>query len=901
MTKKFKIIFMLSLSVFLLYSMVLSQSQETGALEGKITDESGELLPGVTVTIKSPRLMGSHSSISDMNGKYRFVLLPAGTYSVEASLEGFGPQKNMDVRVNIGTTFVIDFVLKQATIREEVLVRGEAPIIDIRDSSAGKTIISKEMLLALPSARTLNEVFMLAPGVESDTYFGGSEKFGNAFNLDGVDFTEAKWGSSWIDFNYNALEEVQISGRGAPAEYGGFTGALVNAVSKSGGNKFEGMVEFLFQSENWNSDNFNPDDPNYAYVGAAPTSQYMEVAANLGGRIIKDKLWFFTAFTFQKTDLAVAGYDLKKVTTYPLGFLKLSFQPNPRLRFQAFAEIGRNRSTRQLLSAMFLPEATVNQNLKKFVWAVSSQNIFSDNTFMEVKVAGFNAPQNNDPVNGPDVACVFDLSVMKVYNNYAYISSHKLKRFQTQASLSHYQENLAGSHDFKLGVSYSRFSGQSTNHTTGDMFYRINMPGLPPGGGVGMVVGDNWFPIAHQYGMYIQDSWKISDNLTINPGLRFEIYRGYLKNRDFMAYKTSSLSPRIGFTWNVFGDYKTALKVHFGRYSGQLILDYFSCMDTGSEDKVTYLVLPGEEPVELSRLRLSEQIEEIYSIDPNIKHPALKEFVVGIDREIIPNLSFGVNFMHRKWVNFVEQVNIGGDWEPIQFLAPDGNSYTVYNQLNPGEDKYYITNPEPGKDIGQAYPGIVGIPLWRKYTGVEARIVKRLSNNWELLISYVYSSARGTIENRAGESRGTAGVFEDPNEQILAEGHLDIDPTHLFKVQGTVVLPLGFNLGGYFSIISGRTYADILNVGRLNQGTVNILVTESGSKSNPTRINLDLRLEKTLFFSGTAKLGLMFDVFNLFNAGTATGTNSDIGSTRYGMPTAIVMPRSVRLGARVMF
>jgi outer membrane receptor protein involved in Fe transport len=521
---------------------------------------------------------------------------------------------------------------------------------------------------------------------------------------------------------------------------------------------------------------------------------------------------------------------------------------------------------------------------------------------MEVKVAGYRAPQYGDPAGGEDIPSHYDLSTGALTGNYPYIIKYLLNRFQAHATLTHNKENfIVGDHQFKAGVAYSRFSGDFTIKTAGGLFYYDNVPGLWPGPGLAISQGWNQVPTSNQVSFFVQDSWSVTRNFTLNPGIRFEIYRGYLKHLDKTVIKASDFLPRIGFTWDIFGDHKTALKAHYGKYNERLLLGYFEDMDTGYDDNVTYLVLPTGDLVELSRIPLAKLTAEIYSIDPNIKQPTMHEFTAGIDRELISDLSFGLSFIYRKWTNFIDQVNTGGMWEPLQVTGPDGQVYTVYNRLNPGADKYYITNPEPGKDYGQAYKNIVSVPVWRKYTGVEFLINKKFSNKWQLLASYVYSKATGTLSNGYRSSYGKAYLYKDPNNQILAQGHLEIDPTHMLKIQGTAVLPLEFNLTGNFSVVSGRTWAKTLAVGGLAQGVVWIPIEPRGSERLPTRTNLDFRVEKTLNLKNFGRIGIMFDMFNAFNSGVETGLIGAVNQSNYGLVTGIVLPRRYRLGIRFFF
>lgn len=910
MTKMLKQIFILSIAFIFISSAVFSQSRESGTLEGTIKDDEGQPLPGVSINLSSPKLMGTRSTVTEKNGKYRFIVLPAGTYTIEASLQGFTPAKIEKIRVHIGATYVVDIVLKIATVGEEVLVIAEAPVVDLQDSSTGKVIFTTDFLENIPSARETSTLLQLAPGVaegpEVLSAFGGSANSSNALHLDGADMTEGYWGGSgWVSLKYDNIEEFQVIGRGAPAEYGGYTGALVSGITKSGGNRFEGMVEFLYAARPWLSDNLDETDPQFSLLEDAPEERFLDVVFNIGGPIVKDKLWFFGSFSYQQINQLVPEWDEDTLSKNPLGFLKLSFQPNANSRIQAFAQLGTDDWLKFAMEALRPPEVTLDIKNRKFIWNVSSSHILSPNTFLEVKVAGFRAPQWADPASGEDTPSHLDLSTGLTFGgtsgNYPFAVKRKMNRFQANASLTHHQEDfIVGSHDFKIGAAYFRQWSQTKVTTNGDWWYQDNI-GIP---GLSLAIHIGWDlkPLSNQIALFAQDRWSITDNFTLNPGIRFEIYRGHLKTRGETVYKATGFMPRMGFTWDIFGDHKTALKAHYGKYNNQLLLGFIEDMDTGWDDQVVNLVEAGTGTVlmELQRIPLAEQARTLYTLDPDIKQPTMDEITVGIDRELIPDLSFGVSFIYRKWTNFVEQVNTGGIWAPTQVTVPDGSTVTVWNQLNPGGDNYFITNPEPGKDYGQALEDIVAVKPEREYKGVEFLLNKRFSKNWMLLASYIYSQTTGTLGNDYRSSYGKNYMFHSPNGQLNAEGHLVIDPTHLFKIQGTVIFPLDIFLSVNFSYSSGLTWQKELNV-ILNQGFVDVFIEPRGSQRLSSLTNLDLRLEKTFAISETARVGLIADVFNAFNSGIETGIISTVNSANFEKFRGIILPRRFRVGVRLFF
>jgi hypothetical protein len=237
----------------------------------------------------------------------------------------------------------------------------------------------------------------------------------------------------------------------------------------------------------------------------------------------------------------------------------------------------------------------------------------------------------------------------------------------------------------------------------------------------------------------------------------------------------------------------------------------------------------------------------------------------------------------------------------MSYIDPDtGQEYTVYNQVNPGENNYIITNPKKGQ-----YP-IVAFTPSLTYSGLEVVLNKRFSHRWQLLASYVYSKAKGTNDNQGWSDvagtrssvSGTSSLFSDPNYHINAEGTPTIDPTHMLKMQASVILPFDITLGVNFSYITGNTYNRYIPVS-LDQGRTRILSDKFGSIYRyPARANLDLRLAKS-FNIKKLRADFILDVFNLFNADTVTGLQTD--SYDFESVYSLVTPRRFRAGFRLNF
>jgi hypothetical protein len=231
MTQRFMRILTVALMLVGLTAGNAFAQAQTGTVEGKVVDQQGGVLPGVTVTLTGPR--GTQTTVTDAEGIYRFVGVQPAVYVLRIEMTGFIPQERTDVRILLGTTVTNDFTLQIKGQTETVEVSATASQVDVR-SAATETSVSSQMLQMTPLySSTATGLLNAAPGINNSSAYGGQASYGNALLLDGVDTRDPEGGSAWTFFNQNLIEEIQVGGLGAPAEYGGFTGAIINTITKS--------------------------------------------------------------------------------------------------------------------------------------------------------------------------------------------------------------------------------------------------------------------------------------------------------------------------------------------------------------------------------------------------------------------------------------------------------------------------------------------------------------------------------------------------------------------------------------------------------------------------------------------------------------------------------------------
>ncbi len=898
MIKLFRLVFFLFLSLAFFSSFLTSQSRETGVIQGQVFDEEGSPLPGATVTLDSPSLMGKRTTVTDEHGRYRIPALPGGIYTIDVSLEGFTPVKKTNVRLHVGMTVTVDITMSAAKLEEEITVIGESPLIDVTDSSLAKTVITTDFFENIPTARDASEIINLAPGVVNRSAHGGGMWTSNSFQLDGVELNDAWCGSGiyTTPIDYHVIEETQIVGLGAPAEYGNFTGVMVNIITKSGGNTFSGDALFGYQGMNWKSENIDKDDPKWSLIPESPDIRQVDGSFHLGGPFIKDKLWFFAGFEYFTSKTVLETLKKESPLKYPKAFAKFTFQPAQKDRIQAYFQYHNRIAETIGMTALIEDSAQWDLRYPVYIGNLSFLHTFSPSQLLELKFAGYTMEWHSVPHSrDKDTPGHMDLATGARYGNSYWWSLWKSNRLQATGAFSLYADNLLGSHDFKLGFEIERSSGGGDVSINGGfVYYDWNRAPY-----MACKYSMNEWAINWRYTFYVQDDWKITESLTINPGLRFDIYRGSIPDMGTL-YKPEALEPRIGFAWDVFKSHKTVLKAHFGRYNEVTKSYYISQAKQSLSDMIYYSVPEWGTLIELYRIPAVNRFE----VDPHIKHPSMDQFTAGVEQVIGQDLSMSASFIYKNWNNFIEPVNVAGIFEERTYTDPEtGEVYTVYNQVNPGQDHYLITNPEAGKDIGQKFAEIVKYTPDRKYTALELTLTKRMSNNWQMFASYVYSKEEGSYPNAHAHglsfNMGRSQVFYDPNYQINLYGRSVINVPHTVKIQGTYIFPLDILFSAYFLYHSGLCWERRLPVLGLRQGVRNIMTESAGSRRLPDTVNLDLRIEKS-FDIQKYKLRFMLDIFNVFNQGRETSVQDLYGAT-FGKPLTVNTARTFRASFRFMF
>ncbi len=901
----------ISLFIFTLATGVSYAQILTGSIRGTVSDEEGRPLPGVTVELSSPVLLGGvHSRITSEKGVYRFPNLPPGTYKLVLKVQGFQTIERPDIQVVVKGTMTLDVTMKIGILEESIIVIGQAPIIDVTSSGTSITF-NKDFIEKLPVARnSIIDIAALSVGVSSGGgYAGGTNisAFGsnvesNSFQIDGLDATSSAFGYALITPNQEIFSEVEISGIGQPAEYGNFSGAVINTVTKSGGNAFSGTLAYYGQFQALTDDN-NPDlDEYYSYH----RNKYLDAVFNLGGPILKDRLWFFASVNIRNDDATGWNVDPKyHVQRTDNNYMfKLSFQiaQNHKLvggfTYNYYDSPGRATQWRTPSTVRGFQRKPLPWN-GWYTWVINKNAYFelksSGYNFFELGAgsegkAGFSEPVHRDGLTGMG------------WGGVSWPALTDYSRLQVSAKVSYFAENfIAGDHEFKIGVQYTRAKDIWAGSYSGGKYY-YDWGGEPYL--LYTLEPSHYGGLNENLGVFFDDSWLLGNRLSINLGLRFDNMRGSIPPMPYMQgwedlpeehpgiknmLVWRLLSPRIGFAYTLTSDKKTILKAHYGRYYDNMFSGNYEWAGPLGNDFYAY-EWDGNEWV------LFNLVSETWAVPQGLKNPVSDSFSISLVRELFPDFSIEIMGAYKEWRNEVAQLNTAGIYELVPMVSQDnGKTYMIYNQINVGNNAYITANYE---DHGHNYKGISLI------------LKKRYSRNWMLnssltwsrsyglnAISSTNSSSQMNVQNMSVWNQG-----KDPNHWVNARGLMNMDRTWVFKLQFGFNFPWDIFLSLNYQAMTGRAYVEQVRV-QPDQGRIRIFDEPRSNKlrHNPVKM-LDFRVEKTLTLYRNVRLSVLADVFNLLNDNTITGFRSySVYSTVFRQPSSMPAPRLLQIGLKLQF
>jgi hypothetical protein len=906
--------FAAALSLLLLALPATSQTL-LGTVAGVVKDEQGGALPGASVTLLGKT--GSRSATTDPQGNYRFPAVDPGSYALTVELAGFRPAKRENIAVSVGSQATIDLSLGVGGLTDTVTIVGEPPVVDTT-SSATDNSLSQDILFNMPIDRRTFNIYNFAPGINDASAYGGGADTGNALLMDGVDTRDPEGGTDWSFFNYNIIQEVQIQGLGAPAEYGAFTGAIVNTITKSGGNQFSSLFDINYTKSSLSSDNLTPSilTANPTLLGGTKITNYLDLTGQLSGPLIKDKLFFFLSTQrFHKTEKPTGPRTFYDELSHRFNG-KLTYTPDSSDNLSLALDYDdyniRGRDSFLPGSLLANDSQTVNEDAPEVIWNLQWRHLFSSNTFLEAKYLGWWGYYYLDPVNQlPDH---FD-GLTGLYSGGAGYSNYLDRtRHEAHAAITHYAEAY-GHHDLKFGVEIERSSVRDRySYVPGGYYYDY--------GGVPQYTYTYSYDLQgknERNSAYIQDSWKVNDRLTINPGLRYDGVRGVSPVLNQTVFSTNSFGPRLGVAFDLTGNHKSVLRAFYGQYYEADLFTFYKGAVPGKSN--------GENLTPGTFQLISTVLNPIYKVDPNIKQPRVDDYNLAFEQAMGNDYKVQVTGIYRQNKNFISSVNTDARWSPTTVTNDfNGQPLVVYNWVNQdqSQNSFLITNPngfqylDPnGKVIGTANAN-------RDYKGLQFVLNKRYTNRWQAQVSYVLSKASGTVDSAGLASYGQGRQFETPTLALVnASGESTTSRRHEVKAYVSYQIPKAdVALNVFYRYLSGDTYTPYERYSSSlidfphKVGREPFLAVPGSYRLDPLN-QLDLRLEKIIRWGANDRIGLYLDLTNAFNKTIVdqvntrvpqqavsyfdtTGTLQNV-NLKFADPLSVIAPRQLTLGARWSF
>ena len=857
----FRILYCVLMSALLWSASPALAQTGDGNLRGYVKDESGAILPGVSVTATSPELLAPVVAVTDGTGLYRLNNLPPGAYVIIAELTGFSTVRREGILVRAGATFSIDFDLKLSALQETITVTGDSPMIETSKPTTSITL-DRELIRAAPisSRRVFSDALDLAPGISSRNvddgvgrrsyYFKGAVIFSHVFTLEGApagSFLDSSAHS--IGFGGDTVQDTELKLSGVDAASPTGTGVIMNIIAPRGGNAFKGSAIYDYQNTKWNSDNTKGGSA----PGGQPTAQSVnQFDLSLGGPIVRNRIWFFGAF--RRADLS-NGISRSPLNTENIAKLVPDFKPfdNFLKSNQPFAKVTAQVTTRHEMTAFYQNDRSKyssNRELDNKQYLFNStggglsharvNSVWTNQLTSSLSVS-YNDKRGNDAstyegvdLNGPQIQIHQDAfanagrqdgtGALARLNTPDAIALSNAHLWLIRGDLTYYKQGWGGGHEFRAGIWAAPSMVRETtteyinggfvlqedryidpaNHLAGTTPFhlRTRSPVVVP------TIKEHDRDIA----FYVQDSFTPTPRLTANVGLRVDFIKRQDKILGIDRQKSTAVQPRVGLSYLITEDARNVIRASYGRLYEQV---------NGRDYIVTFGSLGAVDTTDVyidkTGNRTSVFTPATRSVDPNLlfdkdlHQPYLDEFSAGYNRQFPGQISVGVAATQRRYKDNFAEVDING-------IYPSG----------PGQ-------PFGGFGLVDPNRGIVTQQTNNTWTGVvvnavEMTFAKNMSHGFQVIASatrqwqYLTGTWNPTDPARFVQPNAFANN-RDLSQQLFGNG--DDDTLNGFgresgaayrpfsvRIGGQWLAPWGISVGGSYVIQAGGFVGPLLE--RLN-------------------------------------------------------------------------------------
>lgn len=867
-----------------------AEAQTTGRIVGTVVDAQDRAVPGATVTATSPQLQGARTAQSDTIGQYRFPTLPPGTYSVKAELSGFRPVQQDNIAVGLDKTATVNLTLQVGGVEQSVTVTTAAPNVDVT-SAAGGIHVTPEIFSQLAVRRDFYAISRLAPGVNDDAVgpaAHGSSGAENQYIVEGLNMTGITHGEQRKRINFDLIQEINVKSEGLNSEYGRMTGTVIEAITKSGGNIFHGALFGYGTGGALIADDSTAAKRPLIDTQVSNTSHEWDVGFDLGGYLVKDKLWFFGAYdginerqnrTIIRALTAPGAPGVGSVI--PADIIRQTFAGkvtyNVAQNQSIVGSLNGDPTTRD--GAIFNiagPESTYSGELETGgIDGVVRYNGVFRNTWL---AEGFYGRHNENVTYkglGRSVPLLIDQTVTPNARSggWGFFQELDAKRDQVRATITNYFHG----HTFKGGVDFERVDTLVEGHQggagqqvaklvrSGTIFYRHRFfvndlaPGFDRSNPSTWTIQDPLAssPLDNNTAVFVQDTYRALSNLTIDVGARWERQDIYGRDRSTKAISLKdNWAGRLGVVFDPTNDGRTKVFGYYGRFFESIPLDINIRAFGGEVTCFCYNFSPsGSDTLPDASAPLKARLlgGSTEPVDPDLKGQYIDEYLFGFEREVAPDLVVSARYNYRKLGRVIED-----------FLVVD-------------EGNFFIANPAEGT-LGKSltfydYSTVPSPKAKRTNKSFELSARKRFSNNWQLISSYVWAKLEGNYDGLFQNSTGQLdpninSAFDYADFLVNADGPLTNDRRHQVKVDGSYAFSRGpadgLTLGVSTRYLSGQPLT-AFGYSFLYANWEYYLTPRGALGRGPADWEADLNLGYPVRLGGNKSLRLSLAIFNLFN------------------------------------
>ena len=958
-----------SIVLLLLAGLCAFGQDYKGSVFVGVSDSNGGALPGAMVTISASTF--NRSFPTDANGIARFVGLTPGVYEVQVVMNGFNTVKRPNVSVDTGANVKLNITLTPTTQVEELVVTADTPLMDSRKVGTKTTLTTDELAL-IPTSRDPWAVLDTIPGIQTDRINNGGNESGQQSNfvgkgddgtnaawvIDGVEFTDfAAEGASQSYLDFGSFTQVGFDTGGTDVSTGS-GGTVLNFVTKEGSNEHTGSMRLLFADEDFSSRNVGPD-PVDGVVRQNSVIETFEKGFEIGGPIVKDRLWYWGAFNQNSIDNLTRSGQRDK-TVLENTSIKIHGDITPTTRATFFYTNGAKLKDGRDAGPTRATETTWDQDGPTPIYKYEVSQLVGQNTelqFIYGRVdGGFNLRPKADPNT---IQAVYDEAAGTWRNTYYTFGSKRPQRTYTAKGTSFLG---LGNTDNEFNYGFEYKDGEAS--TAGGWGTNSNV-WLDDYSQVG---GQSYF-YAYRDAVrvrefqsnsaWIQDTLSVN-NLTLKGGLRYTSSEGNNLggrvaanpffpdalpaldyNGDQPIFEWKTVSPSLGATYTFGNQNQYLVRANFRRYYDNLSTNEvdFNNPVAASRIKGYWNDLNGDgqfqsgeesfpdpnDPYSLQTVNVNRENPAVpispNLIDPNLEPPRADEFILGAEWSITPSFTVAATYTHNERTDELWTPLQGGitsaDYEVIgrvQGTNPiNGEAYDVpvYGLNEEGDAK------NPNRD-----PILTNRPDYTEiYDGVELTVTKRLSNRWMIrgyvsLQDWSHDVGPGAIQNPTLDQ--TRSVEDGGDMVVRAVGSgpkADIfmgSASWSANVNGVVQLPWDINLSA--NVFAREGFAAPLfashqftEAGNRTPSVTNVSIGSLDTVRMDDIVNVNFKAAK-VFTLGNTKVDLGVEIFNIFNDDAtlqiqrraATGAGSRPDAT-FGRINENLSPRIARFSATINF